>query len=48
MTAGWVMGIYQMLKGAHFLSHTIVTMLIALIIVQVLAWLLRIHKPDAA
>ena len=48
MTAGWVMGIYQMLKGAHFLSHTVVTMLIALIIVQVLAWLLRIHKPDTA
>ena len=37
MTAGWVMGIYQMLKGAHFLSHTVVTMLIAMAIVQVLA-----------
>lgn len=37
MTAGWVMGIYQMLKGAHFLSHTVVTMLIAMTIAQVLA-----------
>jgi len=26
---GWVMGIYQMLKGAHFLSHTIVSMELA-------------------
>ncbi|MDH5298841.1 MAG: phosphatase PAP2 family protein, partial [Desulfobulbaceae bacterium] len=29
---GWVMGAYQMAKGAHFLSHTVVTM--------ELAWLL--------
>ncbi len=26
---GWIMGIYQMAKGAHFLSHTIVTMELA-------------------
>lgn len=26
MTLGWIMGVYQMLKGAHFLSHTLVTM----------------------
>lgn len=25
-TLGWIMGLYQMLKGAHFLSHTLVTM----------------------
>jgi len=30
---GWVMGIYQMLKGAHFLSHTIVTMEIAWLLI---------------
>lgn len=24
---GWTMGFYQMMKGAHFLSHTMVTML---------------------
>lgn len=45
MTAGWVMGIYQMLKGAHFLSHTVVTMLIAIIIAQTLAWFMI--KPSA-
>jgi len=34
--AGWWMGGYQMLKGAHYLSHTVATMLLAWIIV--LAW----------
>lgn len=30
---GWWMGTYQMLKGAHYLSHTVVTMLLAWIVV---------------
>jgi membrane-associated PAP2 superfamily phosphatase len=42
MTAGWVMGIYQMLKGAHFLSHTIVTMLISWAIIQFLVCLFNL------
>lgn len=29
LTLGWVLGAYQMLKGAHFLSHTLATMCIA-------------------
>lgn len=33
---GWWMGLYQMLKGAHYLSHTITTMLVAWLVV--LAW----------
>ncbi|MBA3848806.1 MAG: phosphoesterase [Opitutus sp.] len=33
---GWWMGGYQMLKGAHYLSHTITTMLLAWIVV--LSW----------
>jgi membrane-associated PAP2 superfamily phosphatase len=33
---GWWMGAYQMLKGAHYLSHTVTTMLLAWIVV--LAW----------
>lgn len=36
LAAGWWMGGYQMLRGAHFLSHTLVTMLLAWIVV--LAW----------
>lgn len=44
MIAGWTLGLYQMLKGAHFLSHTVVTMLIAALIAQALAWLMRIDS----
>lgn len=40
--AGWWMGGYQMLKGAHYLSHTVVTMLLAWIIM--LAWR-RVVRP---
>jgi membrane-associated PAP2 superfamily phosphatase len=36
LVAGWTMGLYQMLKGAHYLSHTLVTMLMAWILV--LTW----------
>jgi membrane-associated PAP2 superfamily phosphatase len=48
MTCGWTMGLYQMFKGAHFLSHTIVTMLIAAVIVQVLARLLKLDPLSKA
>lgn len=34
--AGWWMGGYQMAKGAHYLSHTVVTMMLAVAIA--LAW----------
>lgn len=33
---GWAMGLYQMFKGAHFLSHTVVTMLGAWLIILVI------------
>lgn len=36
LALGWWMGGYQMLKGAHYLSHTTTTMLIAWIVI--LAW----------
>ena len=35
--AGSAMGLYQMLNGAHFLSHTLVTMLLAWLFTQTLA-----------
>ena len=40
--AGWWMGGYQMLKGAHYLSHTVVTMLLAWIVM--LLWR-RVVRP---
>jgi len=33
LTVGWSMGLYKMLIGDHFLSHTIITMLLAWLIV---------------
>lgn len=30
---GWAMGLYQMMKGAHFLSHTMVTMVASWIMI---------------
>lgn len=40
---GWLMGGYQMLKGAHYLSHTVVTMLLAWIGFLLLQRLLRVR-----
>jgi membrane-associated PAP2 superfamily phosphatase len=45
LITGWTMGIYQMLKGAHFLSHTIATMFIAAIIIQIIA---RVAEPPGS
>ena len=42
LATGWIMGIYQMLKGAHYLSHTITTMLVAWIVVLLWRRALRI------
>ncbi len=33
ISAGWIMGLYQMLCGQHYLSHTIISMQIAWIII---------------
>jgi membrane-associated PAP2 superfamily phosphatase len=42
---GWTLGLYQMLKGAHYLSHTVVTMLLAWLIIVLLARLFRLDPP---
>jgi membrane-associated PAP2 superfamily phosphatase len=39
---GWWMGGYQMLKGAHYLSHTVTTMLVAWLVVLLWRRVLRI------
>jgi membrane-associated PAP2 superfamily phosphatase len=36
LASGWAMGGYQMLKGAHYLSHTVASMLIAWLIIVAL------------
>jgi membrane-associated PAP2 superfamily phosphatase len=40
--AGWAMGLYQMFDGDHFISHTVVTMMLAWIFTLSLAMLLRL------
>lgn len=48
ITAGWITGTYQMLRGEHFLSHTLFTMvaswLVIIIIVQIANRLLPANK----
>jgi membrane-associated PAP2 superfamily phosphatase len=44
---GWIMGGYQMLKGAHYISDTLVTMLLAWIIHLVLRCALLRGGTDA-
>ena len=39
---GWWMGLYQMLKGAHYLSHTLTTMLVAWLVVLIWRRVLRL------
>lgn len=45
MGLGWWMGLYQMLKGAHFLSHTLTTMLLAWLVVLLWRRALRLASP---
>jgi membrane-associated PAP2 superfamily phosphatase len=34
---GWSMGLYKMIIGDHFLSHTVITMILAWLIVLIIA-----------
>ena len=45
---GWILGFYQILKGAHFVSDTIVAMFLCLILAQLITKIYRqkiINKP---
>ena len=45
LTLGWIAGIYQMLRGQHFLSHTVFSMVAALMLVYLLHFIvLSIEK----
>lgn len=41
MTTGWTIGLYKMLIGDHFLSHTIVSMLLAWWIILIIAGIIQ-------
>jgi len=36
LTIGWIMGLYKMLIGDHFLSHTVITMILAWLIILII------------
>jgi len=40
LTTGWIMGGFQMLKGAHFLSHVIFSMIASWMVILGVHWLL--------
>lgn len=44
MAMGWTMGLYQMLRGAHFISHNLTTMFLAIILVSTLNILIKDFK----
>jgi membrane-associated PAP2 superfamily phosphatase len=46
LTVGWLMGLYQMLKGAHYLSHTVLTALVCWIVFLILRRALKPAQPD--
>ncbi len=45
LAVGGATGGYQMLRGAHFLSHTMATMLLAWPLATALAWLSGVRRP---
>jgi len=46
LTIGWSMGIYKMLIGDHFLSHTIITMLLAWLIILIITKIVQRNKIE--
>lgn len=41
LSLGWIMGIYKMIIGDHFLSHTIITMLIAWLFILIINYFIQ-------
>jgi membrane-associated PAP2 superfamily phosphatase len=48
MALAWSMGTYKMLIGDHFLSHTIVTMLLSWLIILMVAKFVRNTRDETA
>lgn len=53
LTVGWTMGFYKMAIGDHFLSHTVVSMLVDWLVINLIAlacyqWLRRRNNASAA
>lgn len=46
ITLGWTMGSYKMLLGDHFFSHTLITMILAWIIILIIVRLTQLNKKE--
>ncbi len=44
MTAGLAMGTYQVARGSHFASHVLITGLVAVMLIEILAYVLGIEE----
>jgi membrane-associated PAP2 superfamily phosphatase len=43
---GWVLGVYQMLKGAHFFGDTLITMLCCFLLASIIAKVMKFYKAE--
>lgn len=43
---GWITGFYKMMIGDHFLSHTVVSMLLAWLLILIVAKIVLLYYPD--
>ena len=41
---GWAMGTYKMIIGDHFLSHTVITMILAWLIILIIARATKVEE----
>ncbi len=48
LALGWTLGLYQMLKGAHYLSHTVVTMVLGWLLILLAAKYFRLNDSAPA
>ncbi len=46
LVIGWAMGTYKMIIGDHFLSHTVITMLLAWLIILIIARIVKVEKVE--
>lgn len=41
LTLGWIAGIYQMMRGQHFFSHTLFSMVASFMLILIIGWLVE-------
>jgi membrane-associated PAP2 superfamily phosphatase len=47
LTLGWILGFYQITKGAHFLSDTVITMLVCFLLAAIIDGIYKKMGPGA-